>query len=183
MKASTYEVVTIAPRYADAANSISKPGDCAVVERAGTRRQLVICCPDGCGEILSINLDPRSGPAWRLYRKRNAWSLFPSIDRPTGCLSHFILWSGRVMWCGPEDEDSGAPEIPEISAERILDALGDRPTGFVQVADNLDEIPWDVLGACRKLVRQGLLQEGLGKQRGNFWKRAAESRSDTAMRP
>jgi len=45
MKASTYEVVAIAPRYTNAASSVSKPGDCAVVERAGTRRQLVMCCP------------------------------------------------------------------------------------------------------------------------------------------
>jgi hypothetical protein len=170
MKASTYEVVAIAARYADAAGSISKPGDCAVVERAGTRRQFVICCPDGCGEILSINLDPRSGPAWRLYRKRGIWSLFPSIDKPAGCLSHFILWRGRVLWCGPDDEDRGVPEIPEISAERIQHAVGDGPTGFVQVADKLDEVPWDVLAACRKLVREGLLEEGVGEQQGGFWR-------------
>lgn len=39
---------------------------------------------------------------------------------------------------------------------------------FVDIADSLGEIPWDVLDACRYLVRVGFLIEGLGKQRGMF---------------
>jgi hypothetical protein len=73
----------------DAASNAAKPGDCAVVERAGVRRQLVVCCPNGCGDLLSINFDPRSGAV-------------------------------------------------------------------------------DVLAVCRGLVRRGVLEEGLGKQRGVF---------------
>lgn len=169
MKASTYAVIATAARYADAASSVANPGDCAVVERAGVRRQLVVCCPDGCGEVLSINLDPRSGPAWRLYQKRGVWSLFPSIDKAAGCLSHFILWRGRVLWCSADDDDGGPQEIPEIKIERILGALqGGRKAGFVQIADELDEVPWDVLAVCRSLGRSGVLEEGLGKQRGIF---------------
>jgi len=140
-----------------------------VVERAGVRRQLVVCCPDGCGEVLSINLDARSGPAWRLYLKRGVWSLFPSIDKSAGCLSHFILWRGRVLWCGADDDDGDPQEIPEIKIECIVDALqGGRKAGFVQIADELDEVPWDVLAVCGSLVRPGVLEEGLGKQRGIF---------------
>ena len=169
MKASTYDVIATAARYADAASSVAKPGDCAVVERAGVRRQLVVCCPDGCGEVLSINLDPRSGPAWRLYQKRGIWSLFPSIDKLAGCLSHFILWRGRVLWCGAADDDGGPQEIPEIKIERIVQTLqAGRKAGFVQIAEELDEVPWDVLAVCRSLVRRGVLEEGLGKHRGNF---------------
>ncbi len=170
MKVLTYEVVTIAPRYVDAASSVSKPGDCAIVERAGMQRQLVVRCPDGCGEILSINLDPRAGPAWRLYRKNGAWSLFPSIDKPTGCLSHFILWRGHVLWCGLNDEQGAGPESG-IDIGRILGVIGCQPMSFVQIADQLDEVPWDVLAGCRKLVIQGFLTEGSGNQRGNFWKK------------
>ena len=92
--ASTYEVVAIAPRYTNAASSVSKPGDCAVVERAGTRRQLVMCCPDGCGEILSINLDPRSGPAWRLYKKHDA--MFTARGRVFGFAPDAGRWPGEI---------------------------------------------------------------------------------------
>jgi hypothetical protein len=34
--------------------------------------------------------------------------------------------------------------------------------------DELDEVPWDVLAVCSSLVRPGVLEEGLAKQRGIF---------------
>ena len=170
MKAFTYEVLTIAPRYVEAAANVSKPGDCAIVERAGKQRQFVVHCPDGCGELLSINLDPGSGPAWRLYSKQGVWTLFPSIDKPSGCRSHFILWRGHVLWCGPHDERGTEPEA-EIDVGRLLNAIGYQAAGFVGIADLLDEVPWDVLAACRRLVIQGLLEEGSGDRRGSFWKK------------
>src|SRR5205823_167273 len=95
MKVTTFNMLGVVARYSEAAPLLQKPGDCAVVEREGVRRQIVIACPDGCGETLSINLDPRSGAAWRLYQRRGRWSLFPSIDKTAGCRSHFILWGGH----------------------------------------------------------------------------------------
>ncbi|MGH6810785.1 MAG: DUF6527 family protein [Methylocella sp.] len=169
MKALSYKILTTVARYAEAAASIGNPGDCAIVERGGVHRQLVMRCPDGCGEILSVNLDGRSGPAWRLYKKRGVWSLFPSIDRPSGCLSHFILWHGRVLWCSALDGDEGGDQLIEINSEQILAILCDgRSASFVQIADKLDELPWDVLTVCRSLARRGILEEGTGKQRGIF---------------
>jgi hypothetical protein len=51
-------------------------------------------------------------------------------------------------------------------------ALGRLPsTGlipFPEIADALDEVPWDVLMACRRLARLGLAREGKGKERGAF---------------
>jgi Family of unknown function (DUF6527) len=66
-----------------------------IVEREGVMRQPVVQCPDGCGEILSVNLDRHSGLAWRLHNRRGSWSLYLSIDKPTGCESHFILSYGK----------------------------------------------------------------------------------------
>jgi hypothetical protein len=37
-----------------------------------------------------------------------------------------------------------------------------------QIADELDEVPWDVLAVCRSLVRRGVLEEGLAQQRELF---------------
>ena len=163
MKASAYKVLAIVTRYAEAAGSVASPGDCAIVERASVSRQLVIRCPDGCGEILSVNLDARSGPAWRLYRKSGVWSLFPSIDRTSGCLSHFILWNGRVLWCSGLDDDEGGGWPIVISAELILEILHNgRSAHFVQIADELDDVTWEVLAASRRITRQRIGDEGPG---------------------
>ena len=169
MRALTYKFLPPASRYAEAVAAAVQPGDCVIVERAGVRRQLIVRCPDGCGEMLSVNLDPRSGPAWHLYSRRGAWSLFPSIARPTGCLSHFILWRGRVLWCSGADDNETTNFTSEVDRERIVDLLRKgRSASYVELAEQLDEIPWDVLGACRNLVREGILREGKGRRRGIF---------------
>lgn len=163
----SYRVLGTAERYADAASALVNPGDCVLVERAGQHRQFVMACPDGCGEILSVNLDPRSGPAWRVYNRKGKWSLFPSVDRTTGCQSHFILWNGRVCWA--DGSDDGAEDAAARLGKTVLAHLRQLHTvSYVQLADVMGELPWDVLSACRALVRQDLLTEGSGKRRGTF---------------
>lgn len=168
MKATRFTILGIGARYSEAAALLKEPGNCAIVEREGTRRQIVIACPDGCGEKLSINLDPRSGPAWRLYQRRGRWSLFPSVDKTSGCRSHFILWGGQITWC----DFDGDGEVPEWARSLANQAIGSLRAGesrsYVDIADELDEVPWDVLAACRRLVRRGLLVEGVGENRGVF---------------
>lgn len=44
--------------YRDEATSlVTEPGDLVLVVR-GRPRSVVIGCPDGCGEVLTVNLDP-----------------------------------------------------------------------------------------------------------------------------
>jgi hypothetical protein len=50
-----------------------------------------------------------------------------------------------------------------------------RFVSYVEVADTLQEIPWDVQEACRDLVRSGVLVEGRGEQRGAFSRRSQET--------
>ncbi len=167
MKELSYSVVSTVERYPEAAEVVVRAGDCAIVERAGTQRQLVIRCPDGCGEVLSINLDPRSGPAWRLYKRAGRWSLYPSIDRTSGCMSHFILWNGRICWA--DAYDSAEEDAPDRLSPPVLALLNGRVSAsYVQLADEIGELPWDVLAACRALARKDVLVEGSGKQRGIF---------------
>ncbi len=111
MRASRYTMCGQVERYGEAAARLAKPGDCALVARGGVQRQLIMKCPDGCGETLSVNLDARSGKAWRIYERRGRWSLFPSIDRPTGCQSHFVLWHGHVLWCDFDDAWTASARI------------------------------------------------------------------------
>jgi|HubBroStandDraft_2_1064218.scaffolds.fasta_scaffold736927_1 hypothetical protein len=148
---------------------LERPGDSVLVHR-GVPRSLVMACPDGCGDTLTINLDPRTAKAWRFYRKRNQVSIYPSVWRDTGCLSHFIVWNHQILWCGNREEDSNiAPEEPEALRERIL-ALSTREwQHYTELAERLDEVPWDVNRLCREMTHApGILVEREGKSRGYF---------------
>ena len=72
----------------------SMPGDSVIVER-GRPRSFVIACPDGCGEHLTINLDDRSGPAWRWYETNRGITLFPSVWRDSGCRVILLFGTAR----------------------------------------------------------------------------------------
>lgn len=151
----------------EADDRIHTPGD-AVVVRRGVDRSLTMLCPDGCGEILTINLDRRTGPAWRLYVDGQSVSLFPSVWRHTGCCSHFIVWKSRIYWCDWNDElQSTSEEFEEL----VLSSLTSAFQPYSQLADALDAVPWAVLSACRRLCRRGVIAEGVGNQRGWFGKR------------
>jgi hypothetical protein len=66
----------------------------------GTPRAVVFHCPCGCGDVISINLDPAAGHAWRYRATEKGLTLLPSVWRTTGCESHFIIWNSAVWWCG-----------------------------------------------------------------------------------
>ena len=143
---------------------LTMPGDAAIVHR-GALRSLVMACPDGCGELLTINLDERAGKAWRAYGANDGLSLFPSVWRETGCKSHFILWRSKIYWCDWGDE----LEIPQGEVvQRVRDAISSQLVHYVNIADHLKLVPWAVLSACGQLVRQGIAQEGADKLRGYF---------------
>ena len=145
---------------------LTKPGE-AVLVRRGVLRSMVMACPDGCGEILPINLDGRTGKAWRFYGQGNDLSLFPSVWRDSGCESHFILWRSRIYWCDWGDE----LEVPMIEiVAQVREAMGSQFESYTSIAERLDLVPWAVLSACGKLRREGLAVEGLDKLRTYFMK-------------
>lgn len=145
---------------------LQMPGE-AVLVRRGVLRSIVIACPDGCGEMLTINLDGRAGKAWRFYGHANDMSLFPSVWRDSGCGSHFILWRSRIYWCDWGDE----LEVPMVeNVAKVQEALGPQLESYMSIAERLDLVPWAVLSACGKLRRDGLAVEGTDKLRGHFMK-------------
>lgn len=143
---------------------LKAPGE-AVLVRRGVLRSMVMACPDGCGEILSVNLDGRAGKAWRYYERGGDVSLFPSVWRDTGCESHFILWRSRIYWCDRGDE----LDVPMAEViVQVRDALGAQLEPYTSIAERLDLVPWAVLSACSKLRREGAAVEGKEKLRGHF---------------
>jgi hypothetical protein len=147
---------------------LEKPGDFVIVER-GIVRSFVLACPDGCGEVLTINLDPRTDKAWRFYKKRNQVSLFPSVWRDTGCESHFIVWHQKILWCGFPDRHSIGLSSDELALrKRVTAACTDTWQHFTQLAEQLDEVPWDINQVCIAMARTGILIQGTQKLGGYF---------------
>jgi len=143
---------------------LEQPGDSVTVVR-GRPRSFVMACPDGCGSVLTVNLDPRAGKAWRFYEKDRR-SLFPSVWRDSGCGAHFVLWKDRILWCDGED-DYEPPKYEPIHQEAVIAVLSDIPKSANEIADELDEIPWEVDRALKHLVRAGQA-ESLGKDPARF---------------
>lgn len=157
---------------AEAAGLLKSPGDAVLVSR-GRPRWLLILCPCGCGAELPVNLDSRAGPAWRLYFDRmNRVGLYPSVWRDTDCRSHFIVWRDQIYLFGhgwDETRSSRHGEESEALRSTILSRFPESEyVSYVDIADSLGEVPWDVLDVCRGLVRNGIVREGSGERRGTF---------------
>jgi hypothetical protein len=108
-----YGALQVVSGQAEARRAVARdPTMLALVER-GVRRALVFRCPSGCGDVLSINLDARAGPAWRLRLSQRGVTLMPSVWRTEGCRSHFVLWNNTIWWCRIGDDDEQWPDDME----------------------------------------------------------------------
>lgn len=143
-------------------------GDLVIVRR-GVPRSVVIACPDGCGELLTINLDSRTGPAWKFYEGRRGVTLFPSVWRDDGCKSHFMLWHDAILWCDRFESGNVEPAPEDGTLQpRVHAALSESFRSVPDIATELDEIPWEVGRVCRQLARAGTASEGKDRQRGHY---------------
>src|SRR6185437_1486385 len=109
--------------------------------------------------------DARAGKAWRLDMRGGVPTLYPSVWREGGCGSHFIVWRGRILWCDRYEAGNAEPDYDAGLEARVLKALA--PGTFrraEEIASELDEIPWEVSRVARRLVRQGLAEEGRGSK-------------------
>ena len=75
-----------------------------------------------------------------------------------------------MLRCGAEDDDGGPQENSEIKVERVVEALqGERKPDFIQIRDELDDVPWECAGGLAGALCWGVVGEGLGEQRGIFF--------------
>jgi hypothetical protein len=154
----------------DVVNLLQDSGDFLLIER-GRPRSVVMLCPCGCGDELTVNLDSRVGPAWSIYESAKGPTLYPSVWRESGCRSHFIVWGGRVYWCDYESLWDATFVEPDLD-NKVSDLLGAKGLlHYKDISEHLGEIPWDILIVCRGLVKRGLLREGVGKHKGCFQNR------------
>lgn len=173
MTQSKLALKAVVTSRAAVSNLLQMPGDAVLIER-GVPRWLMIKCPCGCGDEIPVNLDKRAGKAWRLYRSKAGLTLFPSVWRDTGCEAHFIVWRDEIVTLGErfssESSRGPSPYLRDL-AKRVLPAWpADTYTSYVDVADHLGEIPWDVQEACFWLVAAGFMVQGKGAMRDTFRK-------------
>lgn len=141
-----------AEHHAQAAALALSAGDYSVVHR-GVPRSVVMRCPTGCGDLLTINLDPRAGKAWQAQMHNGALTLYPSVWRHEGCRAHFIVWRNALLWC---DATGHSVDIDPAVTSRVECALTPGTyTHYEKLADALTIHPWEVLWACRHLERAG----------------------------
>lgn len=129
---------------------------------------MLIKCPDGCGETLVINLDPRAGKAWRFDTSRGSATLYPSVWREAGCESHFVLWRDHLIWCGHFAGRQDEPPYDPCLEARVEGLLDVTPRSALELADRIDELVWDVARALRRLAEKRLAVEGRGDLLGHY---------------
>lgn len=145
--------------HAEVARRLGKPGDYVLVHR-GVPRSIVMNCPDGCGEMLTVNLDPRSGKAWRIDARAGRVTLYPSIWRQQGCRAHFIVWRDAVLWCDAAGDGWATVEDEVVEAVRkVLQKSSGRFMHYEELADSALVHPWEALWAAHVLKRRGLATE------------------------
>lgn len=70
-----------------------------IESRGDKDRWFNMLCPCGCGDVISVNLMKSILPNWSVtYNKDRTVTLFPSIDKTTGCRSHFFVRNSIVIW-------------------------------------------------------------------------------------
>jgi Family of unknown function (DUF6527) len=153
----------------EARRLVIQPGDAVLIVR-GRPRSVVMGCPCGCGDQLTINLDSRSGPAWRFVERHGEITLYPSVWRESGCKSHFVVWQNRIYLYGQNE----FKRRRHLKLEgRVYKQLADgQARHFADIADQLDELPWTVLVACGNLAADGEVRELEEPNRGTFIRRS-----------
>lgn len=151
-----------------APNRLSFPGDMLLVRRSGTDRWFIMRCPCGCGDDVPVNLDPRTGPAWRLYKPGRRATLYPSVWRDNGCRSHYIVHHGMIWLFTRVAGDWGEHSIDGSVVQAIEVVLTDRYVHFTHIADLSMQEPWDAYLACEQLRATGAAECGTGKLQQHY---------------
>jgi len=149
----------VVARFSEAMAKLRLPGDYVAIVR-GVPRAIVMSCPDGCGETLTINLDRRIGPAWRQYERAGQLTVYPSVWRENGCRAHFIIWKNRILWCGPSGNHAIDRTDERLVAQVMARLSVTSYMHYEAIADALDAIPWETYWACKELVQAGRAEQG-----------------------
>ena len=75
-----------------------------VIAQRDKSRWVLFQCPCKCGAVITLSLQRVHNPHWSVtHTESGRCTLYPSVWRDQGCLSHFVVRDGRVFWA----RDSG----------------------------------------------------------------------------
>ena len=100
LKVLTTKRITRIARAGNQAEAVSlmQPGVVVLIGPGSAPKRIQFLCPCGCKEHVSVNLNPASGPRWRLrIMGGQRISLWPSVQRQSGCRSHFVVVGGDIV--------------------------------------------------------------------------------------
>ena len=137
--------------------AVVRPGDISLIIRGEIARWMIMNCPDGCGEILAINLDRRTGKAWYVTLHRGKLSIIPSIWLDSGCRSHFIIWNSRIWWCSSRLAPKSNKDSIRSSVLATIRRHG--PISHESVSEKTRIDAAEVLEAIFTLVDEGKVHE------------------------
>ena len=84
--------------YANEDPDIVLPRKLYIIGDYGFYWRAILKCPCGCGDILYLNLDGRTFPSWNYFCEHNIPTMYPSVNRQIGCMAHFFLIKGKILW-------------------------------------------------------------------------------------
>jgi len=71
-----------------------------IVKSGNIQKWACFKCPGGCGQTISLSLNPKRSPRWSVAVD---WfglpSVHPSVHQTNECGCHFWVKSGRIEWC------------------------------------------------------------------------------------
>lgn len=90
-------------------NQDIEAGQFFFVASCGKPKWSLFKCPCGCGDVITLTLLSIHQPHWCLTpTSADRPTLYPSVWRDRGCMSHFWLRDGRVYWC---NDTGSAPRL------------------------------------------------------------------------
>ncbi|WP_254658596.1 DUF6527 family protein [Phaeobacter inhibens] len=76
------------------------PGQLTLVKSGDIKKWACLRCPGGCGEVISLSLNPNQRPRWLV--SEDFWlrpTIHPSVHQKNECGCHFWIKKGRITWC------------------------------------------------------------------------------------
>jgi Family of unknown function (DUF6527) len=87
------KVVATAPKLEEV-----EPSELVLVRANGKDRWVLLRCPCGCNDVVTLSVQQVHQPHWKLSGVEKRPTLHPSIWRTEGCRSHFLVREGKVIW-------------------------------------------------------------------------------------
>ena len=90
----------------------SLPGDTIVLVGSERQKWAVFDCHCGAGHRVTLNLQPSHYPVWRVSRRGQRLTIWPSVDVRDARRCHYVVNDGFVYWVREEGGASPGGEPP-----------------------------------------------------------------------